>query len=83
MRRWLAVLMLMSSSHAAAAEPRKTDAAIVAGLGARLQALEASGEFSGAALLARADRVLFRQAYGLASRATGAPNRAITPSPVY
>ena len=80
MKRLLAVLMLMTTTWAAQAQEkrpvpaRKTDAEIVAALAARLKALEASGEFSGAVLLARGDLVLFREAVGLASRADGTRN---------
>jgi CubicO group peptidase (beta-lactamase class C family) len=38
-----------------------------------LDAMAARGRFSGAVLVAQGDRVLFRQAYGLADRETGTP----------
>src|SRR5687767_3492859 len=59
MLRLIAVLTLLSSSYAVATQvapppaAAKTDPEIVAALRARLGELEASGEFSGAALLAR------------------------------
>jgi len=44
-------------------------------LAARLRAEADSGRFMGAVLVARGDQILFRQAYGTADVATGAPNR--------
>lgn len=44
-------------------------------LGARLQREADVGRFMGAVLVARGDQILFRQAYGTADVATGAPNR--------
>ena len=83
MLRLIASLMLLSPSPAAVAQDAppaaaKTDPEIVAALGARLKELDASGEFSGAVLLAKGDQVLFREAVGLASRATGARNTPAT-----
>ena len=43
------------------------------GLSARLERDAASGAFSGGVLVARGDRVLFRQVYGLADREADAP----------
>jgi CubicO group peptidase (beta-lactamase class C family) len=42
-------------------------------LGPWLQQESAAGRYSGVVLVARGDQVLFRQAYGLADRASGAP----------
>jgi CubicO group peptidase (beta-lactamase class C family)/predicted aspartyl protease len=75
----LAALLAASATSVAAiqeaARPRaKTDAEIVAALGARLKELGAAGEFSGAVLLAKGEQLLVRDAVGLASRETGAPN---------
>jgi CubicO group peptidase (beta-lactamase class C family) len=70
----LAVALIAASTSLAAQEARKTDREIVAALSAQLKALEASGEFSGAVLLAKGDQILFREAAGLASRETGTPN---------
>jgi len=42
-------------------------------LKAAMDALGARGRFSGAVLVAKGDRVLFRQVYGLADRGAGAP----------
>jgi CubicO group peptidase (beta-lactamase class C family) len=80
MKRLLAVLLSMTTTWAPAAQEkgpapaRKTDAEIVAALAARMKALAASGEFSGAVLLAKGDQVLFREAVGLASREDSRPN---------
>jgi CubicO group peptidase (beta-lactamase class C family) len=45
------------------------------GLAAALDAQALQGRFTGGVLVARGDRVLFRQVYGAADRATGAPIR--------
>jgi D-alanyl-D-alanine carboxypeptidase len=83
MRRVRAALtaLLMSLAAAgpgAALEPSPAaplgDDELVAALKAHLQTLSDAGEFSGAVLLARGDRVLMREAYGPASRETGTPN---------
>lgn len=81
MGRVVVVSFLVSLGSLAGAQEKpkpKTDAEIVAALGAQLKALEASGEFSGAVLLAKGDRLLFRDAVGLASRETRTPNRPDT-----
>ena len=66
---------LLAVTTAAAPTPAaKPDAEIAAALRAHLKTAEAAGEFSGAVLLARGDEVLVREAYGLASRETGARN---------
>jgi D-alanyl-D-alanine carboxypeptidase len=70
-------LALAATTAAAPAAP-KSDAEIAAALSAHLKAAEASGEFSGAVLLARGDQVLVREAAGLASRETGARNKPET-----
>lgn len=44
-------------------------------LASHLEAEAGAGRFMGAVLVARGDQVLFRQAYGTADVATGAPNR--------
>lgn len=54
-------------AEAAAAAPS------ISSLGPWLEAESAAGRFSGAVLVARGDRVLFREAYGLADRAKGEP----------
>jgi CubicO group peptidase (beta-lactamase class C family)/predicted aspartyl protease len=55
-----------------------TDEQVVTELRALLETRAAQGTFSGAVLLAKEDRVLFREAYGLASREAGVPNRPET-----
>lgn len=68
-----------SQDRPAAAEagpPERPPVAVVEALPrlkASLDAQAARGRFSGAVLVAKGDRVLFRQAYGLADRATGTP----------
>jgi CubicO group peptidase (beta-lactamase class C family) len=54
------------------------DAELAASLKAHLDALSAADGFSGAVLVARGDQVLFREAYGLASREARTPNRPET-----
>jgi CubicO group peptidase (beta-lactamase class C family) len=54
------------------------DSAFVGTLRARLDAATASGEFSGAVLVARDGRTLFEGAYGLADRERGVPNTPLT-----
>ena len=56
------------------AGPPMTEAEVVTALRARLDSLTAAGAFSGAVLLAHGDRVLLRQAYGLAYREKRQPN---------
>jgi CubicO group peptidase (beta-lactamase class C family) len=51
---------------------------VVAYASQRLAELAEAGEFSGVALLAKGDRVLFHRAYGLASRRYNAPNTVDT-----
>ncbi len=51
---------------------------LVASASQRLAELAEAGEFSGVALLARGDTVLFHRAYGLASRRYNAPNTVDT-----
>jgi CubicO group peptidase (beta-lactamase class C family) len=60
------------------AGPPLTDEQAVAELRTLLEALSAQDAFSGAVLLAKGDRVLFREAYGLASREVGLQNRPDT-----
>ncbi len=63
------------SSRLAALPPRPPVAVVedLPQLTARLQREAAAGRFMGAVLVARGDEVLFRQAYGTADVATGAP----------
>jgi CubicO group peptidase (beta-lactamase class C family) len=58
--------------------PPLTDEQAVVELRTLLETQAAQGTFSGAVLLAQGDRVLFREAYGLASREAGVPNRPET-----
>ncbi len=58
--------------------PPMTDEQVVAELRQHLAVASASGAFSGAVLLAKRDQVLFREAYGLASRERSVANRADT-----
>ena len=51
-----------------------SEAAVVKALSAYASTLAGEGELSGAVLIAKDDRVLFRHAYGLADRARGIPN---------
>jgi CubicO group peptidase (beta-lactamase class C family) len=70
----------------AAAKPDTIPVALVATFGhrlapvldARLKELAKSGRFSGVVLLARGDEILFRRAYGLASREYGIVNTPAT-----
>ena len=69
-----------------AAKPDAIPAALMATFGhritpvldARLKELAGRGRFSGVVLLARGDEILFRKAYGLASREYGAANTPAT-----
>ncbi len=63
------------SAHVAALPPRPPVEVVEAlpQLTARLRREADAGRFMGAVLVARGDQVLFRQAYGLADVATGAP----------
>jgi D-alanyl-D-alanine carboxypeptidase len=58
--------------------PRWTDDQVSAALAAQLDSLSRAGAFSGAVLLAKGDKVLLRNAYGLASRRYETPNRPDT-----
>lgn len=60
------------------AGPRWTDDQVTAALAAQLDSLSKAGAFSGAVLLAKGDKVLLRNAYGLASRRYETPNRPDT-----
>ena len=51
-----------------------SEADVVRSLSAYARELAGEGELSGAVLIAKDDRVLFRHAYGLADRARGIPN---------
>ncbi|ADL01281.1 serine hydrolase domain-containing protein [Brevundimonas subvibrioides] len=69
---------LPTPSSYEAALPARAPVEVVEGLPqltARLQAEADAGRFMGAVLVARGDEVLFRQAYGTADVATGAPNQ--------
>ncbi|MCX7033109.1 MAG: serine hydrolase [Arenimonas sp.] len=77
-RRLLPVLLLLCTAAVAVSasdEPapiaRLDEAAALAGLGTRVEALAEVGQFSGAYLVARHDRVLLQQAHGLAIRSGG------------
>lgn len=72
------LLAVIAAASTAGPVAPKSDPEIAASLGAHLKSLAASGEFSGAVLLARGDRVLVREAVGLASRDTRAPNTPAT-----
>jgi CubicO group peptidase (beta-lactamase class C family) len=83
--RLLAALLLSAPIVRAApptvpadARPPMSDERVVAELRQHLAAEAATGAFSGAVLLAKGDRILFREAYGLAARETNVPNRADT-----
>jgi len=58
--------------------PPPTEEQVVAALGAELDSLAKAGEFSGAALLDKDGRALFRKAYGMASREDKVANRIDT-----
>lgn len=77
-RQLLPVLLLLCTAAVAVSasdEPapiaRLDEAAAVAGLATRVEALAEVGQFSGAYLVARHDRVLLQQAHGLAIRSGG------------
>lgn len=60
-------------------EGRKgSDADAAAAADAQLQALAASGEFSGVVLMAKNGKPFFHKAYGLADRGLGSPNKPDT-----
>ena len=63
---------------AAGFEPPLSESAAIAAWRVRLDSLTAANAFSGAALVAKGDSILFRNAFGLASRASREPNRADT-----
>lgn len=60
------------------AGPRWNESQVAGALTAMLDSLSRAGAFSGAVLLGKGDRVLLRDAYGLASRRYGTPNRPDT-----
>src|SRR5712671_1665738 len=60
------------------AGPRMSEEQVAAALGTALDSLTRAEAFSGAVLLAKGDRVLLRQGYGLASRRFRVPNRPET-----
>jgi len=74
MARWLLLVLLLAASAAGAAAEspdtpaRLEQAAALAGLATRAEALAEVDQFSGAFLVARHDKVLLQQAYGLAVR---------------
>jgi D-alanyl-D-alanine carboxypeptidase len=57
---------------------RMDENAALAALGAELEKRVAAGQFAGAVLVARNGTPIFQQAYGLADRARGTPNRLDT-----
>ena len=59
-------------------EGRLSEAEITAEIDAQVSALARADRFSGVVLVARGDRVLFHQAYGMAEKAFGVPNRPDT-----
>src|SRR5439155_6373547 len=67
-----------ASAASQASAPLMTDPEIVGALHAHMESLHAGEEFSGVVLLAKGTTPLFREAYGLASRAAGTPNRPDT-----
>ncbi|MGE5179369.1 MAG: serine hydrolase, partial [Bacteroidota bacterium] len=67
-----------SGAPAGPVGPAMTPPQVVTALHAYVDSLARAGSFSGAVLLAKGDNVLAREAYGLASRRYGVPNRPDT-----
>ena len=59
-------------------EARVSEAEVVRHIGERVAALSAADRFSGVVLVAKGDRVIFHQAYGMAEKSFGVPNRPDT-----
>jgi CubicO group peptidase (beta-lactamase class C family) len=70
---WVGMTLLGRIGSVAAQSPSITDS-----LRARLSQLAQADQFAGVVLLADRDRVVFQEAYGLASRRYGVPNRVDT-----
>ncbi len=80
-RLWFVAVLFLSAAAAAqspadAPPPikRLDEAAALSGLAIRMEALAEVDQFSGAFLVARHDKVLLQQAYGLANRETETAN---------
>ena len=73
-----AIALTAGVACAASAGEQPDFDSLVERLDARLEAAEASDEFSGAVLVAVGDEVIYREAFGLAHRGHGVPNRVDT-----
>src|SRR2546422_11569967 len=69
-----ATLVTFATSRAVAQQAKLAEPELIKSLGAFVDSLAKADRFSGVMLLAKADKAVFQQAWGLADREAGRPN---------